>query len=60
MGKTFLEKILRSTEVEKVYLLLRPKKGIEPKVRMLKIFKDPVSLSLFFYRLPLNNFSPAF
>jgi fatty acyl-CoA reductase len=46
MGKTFLEKILRSTEVGKVYLLLRPKKGIEPKNRMLTIFEDPVSLKL--------------
>lgn len=43
MGKIFLEKVLRSTEVKRIYLLLRRKKGIEPKERVLKIFEDPVS-----------------
>lgn len=46
MGKTFIEKILRSTDVAKIYLILRPKKGVEPKKRMLQIFEDPVRFSI--------------
>ena len=29
-----VEKLLRSTEVEKIYLLIRPKKGLETKARL--------------------------
>ena len=32
--KVLVEKILRSTGVKKIYLLIRPKKGVETKVRL--------------------------
>lgn len=47
MGKVFLERLLRCTEVAKIYLLLRPKKGIQPKERLMQIFDNAVSLFLF-------------
>jgi len=34
MGKVLVEKLLRSTNVKKIYLLIRPKKGIQTKVRL--------------------------
>jgi len=34
MGKVLVEKLLRSTKVKKIYLLIRPKKGLETKVRL--------------------------
>jgi len=43
MGKVFIEKMLRITEVEKLYLLMRPKKGKNPKDRLVDIFANPVS-----------------
>lgn len=43
MGKVFFERILRCTEVDKIYLLLRPKKGVEPKVRIHQMFNNSVS-----------------
>lgn len=49
MGKTFIEKILRSTEVAKVYLILRQKRGIKAETRMLKIFDDPVSVLILYF-----------
>ena len=32
--QVLVEKLLRSTRVKKIYLLIRPKKGIETKVRL--------------------------
>jgi len=34
MGKVLLEKLLRSTEVSRVYLLIRPKKGVPTQARL--------------------------
>lgn len=47
MGKVFVEKMLRITEVEKLYLLMRPKKGKNPKDRLTDMFANPVSLFIF-------------
>eukprot|EP00092_Neocalanus_flemingeri_P005847 GFUD01006292.1.p1 GENE.GFUD01006292.1~~GFUD01006292.1.p1 ORF type:complete len:503 (-),score=131.65 GFUD01006292.1:35-1543(-) len=38
IGKVLLEKLLRCTEVSKVYLLIREKKGISPKDRLEQLF----------------------
>ena len=43
MGKVFIEKMLRITEVGKLYLLMRPKKGKNPKDRLVDMFANPVS-----------------
>lgn len=43
MGKIFFERILRCTEAEKIYLLLRPKRGVDPKVRIHEMFNNSVS-----------------
>lgn len=45
LGKVLIEKILRKTpEVKKIYLLLRAKKGREPRQRIDDIFSSPVRL----------------
>lgn len=43
MGKVFFERLLRCTEAEKIYLLMRPKKGVEPNVRLHQMFNNSVS-----------------
>lgn len=43
MGKVFVEKLLRVTKVAKIYLLMRPKKGKNPKDRLVDMFENPVS-----------------
>lgn len=43
MGKVFVEKLLRITEVSKIYLLMRSKKGKSPKDRLVDMFANPVS-----------------
>jgi len=34
MGKVLVEKLLRSTNVAKLYILMRPKKGVETEQRL--------------------------
>lgn len=49
MGKVLVEKFLRILpEVGHIYLLVRPKKGKDPKTRLEEIFNSPVSLILLF------------
>ena len=43
MFKVLVEKLLRSTRVEKIYVLIRPKKGIPSKARL----KDLLSAKIF-------------
>lgn len=44
MGKVLLEKILRTcNSVDTIYLLIRNKKGKEPRQRVEEIFASPVS-----------------
>jgi len=40
IGKVLLEKLLRCTDVKKVYLLIREKKGIPPDERLDKLFES--------------------
>lgn len=48
MGKTLMEKLLRTCDVEVFYILVRTKKGKGTTSRLEEIFNDPVSL-LHFY-----------
>lgn len=43
MGKVLVEKLLRMTEIGKIYLLMRVKKGKEQKERLVDMFNNPVS-----------------
>lgn len=47
MGKVFVEKLLRLTKFEKVYLLMRAKKGKNPKDRLVDMFANPVRFFIF-------------
>lgn len=49
MGKALIEKLLRDTEVETIYVLIREKKGQTPHMRIDSLFDDVVS-GLFTYR----------
>jgi fatty acyl-CoA reductase len=42
MGKVFVEKLLRLTEVGQIYLLMRAKKGKNPKDRLVDMFNNPI------------------
>lgn len=44
MGKVMMERMLRClTDIGTIYLLVRPKKGKDPKLRLEEIFNSPVS-----------------
>lgn len=45
MGKVLIEKLLRVTEVEKIYMLMRVKKGKDPSERVNEVFSNPVSFN---------------
>ncbi|XP_055842634.1 fatty acyl-CoA reductase wat-like [Episyrphus balteatus] len=42
LGKGLIEKILRSFNVSKIYVLLRPKKGVDPNKRLEELKKDQI------------------
>jgi fatty acyl-CoA reductase len=44
MGQVLIEKLLRTCQVEKIYIIIRPKKGMTGKERLQKIFDGYVSL----------------
>lgn len=44
MGKVFVEKLLRNVpDIGRIYLLIRVKKGKDPKDRLVEMFENPVS-----------------
>lgn len=43
VGRPLIEKLLRSTDVKRLYLLIRPKKGKQPHERIKDIFSNVVS-----------------
>lgn len=43
VGKVLLEKLLRMTEIGKIYLLIRKRKGKTPRQRMIEMLDNPVS-----------------
>lgn len=45
MGKVFIEKLLRMTDVGKIYMLMRCKKGKDPQERLVDVFSNPVNKS---------------
>ncbi|CAH1396825.1 unnamed protein product [Nezara viridula] len=42
VGMAVVEKLLRTTDVGKIYLLIRPKKGKEASARLEDYIKNPV------------------
>merc|ERR1719158_125487 len=42
MGKVLVEKLLRSTDVKKIYLLIRPKKGVQTEMRLKTLLESSV------------------
>lgn len=44
MGIIFLERLLRTTDVESIYMLIRPKKGKSPNERIKDTLNNSVSL----------------
>eukprot|EP00092_Neocalanus_flemingeri_P036689 GFUD01039944.1.p1 GENE.GFUD01039944.1~~GFUD01039944.1.p1 ORF type:complete len:515 (+),score=130.04 GFUD01039944.1:51-1547(+) len=42
MGKVLVEKLLRSTKVKKIYLLIRQKKGLQTKVRLQELMSAKI------------------
>lgn len=47
MGRILIEKLLRSTNVGAIYILIRPKKGKDIDVRLEEIFSDVVSTKIY-------------
>ena len=43
MGQVLIEKLLRTCQIDKLYLIVRPKKGLTEKERVEKIFGGAVS-----------------
>ncbi|TMW45083.1 hypothetical protein DOY81_009835 [Sarcophaga bullata] len=59
LGKVFIEKLLRSTDVSKVYVLTRPKAGTDINERFTNIFKDPLFEKLCTIKPnPMNIYKP--
>jgi len=46
LGKVVIEKLLRTTEVKRIYVLIRPKRGVEIKDRIITWSKDAVSKAI--------------
>lgn len=44
MGKVFLERLLRTTEVAKIYILVRPKRGKTSKERLVELLDNLVRI----------------
>jgi len=42
MGKVLVEKLLRSTPVARIFLLIRPKKGVSAKERLQQLLSAPI------------------
>ncbi|RZC35356.1 NAD binding 4 domain containing protein [Asbolus verrucosus] len=47
LGKVLIEKLLRCTELKRIYLLVRSKKGKTPQERLHDIFNNMVSVRNF-------------
>jgi FlaA1/EpsC-like NDP-sugar epimerase len=57
MGKVLLEKILRTcSSVDTIYLLIRNKKGKEPRQRIEEIFASPVSDQILCTKVYLKDY----
>lgn len=53
MGKILLEKLLRSTNVSTIFLLIREKKGKNVHARLDDIFDNIVSFNIIFAKFPI-------
>lgn len=55
MGKVLIEKLLYScSDINKIYVLIRPKRGRSPETRMDEVFKLPVSIPSLFFPISLS------
>jgi thioester reductase-like protein len=56
MGKVLIEKLLRKTEIGKIYMLMRVKKGKNQEERLVDTFNNPVRrrVRLKFMKIILN------
>ena len=48
MGQVLIEKLLRTCQIDKLYVIVRPKKGLSEKERAEKVFGGVVSEFFFF------------
>lgn len=49
LGKAIIDKLLRTCpDVNKLYLLIRPKKGKDSQKRIQDLFDDPVSIIIYY------------
>lgn len=42
-GKMIIEKLLRTCDVNGIFLIVRAKKGVSPEKRLQNLFEEPVS-----------------
>jgi Nucleoside-diphosphate-sugar epimerases len=48
VGKALVEKLLRSfPDLRTIYLLIRPKRGLDVQTRQKELLKNPVSMTVF-------------
>lgn len=57
LGKLLVEKLLRSTQVATIYLLIREKRGKTINTRINELFDDVVSTNLFIYFFKIKDIS---
>jgi fatty acyl-CoA reductase len=51
VGKALVEKLLRSCpDLRTIYLLIRPKRGLDVQTRQKELLKNPVSMTFPFWR----------
>jgi fatty acyl-CoA reductase len=50
VGKALVEKLLRSCpDIKTIYLLIRPKRGLDVQTRHKELLKNPVSITFLFW-----------
>lgn len=56
VGKALVEKLLRSCpDLRTIYLLIRPKRGLDVQTRHKELLKNPVSITFFFGVVPTTG-----
>ncbi|CAG9837006.1 unnamed protein product [Diabrotica balteata] len=44
LGKLIIEKLLRTCDVEGIYLIVKPKKGLSPEERLRNLLEEPINI----------------
>lgn len=56
LGKVLVEKLLRCCEdIENIYILLRPKRGLETEQRLTELLKNPVRFNYMCFNCIVTN-----